>query len=61
MITVEESIYLLSSDLTSEFYLPQDYLCIPQIQDGLHNYNWMIIPSLSPGWVLLRRRIVYQD
>lgn len=61
MITVQESIYLLSSGLTSEIYLPEEYLMIYDVQQVAQQYNWAILPSVAKGWVLLRRRIIFQD
>lgn len=61
MITVQESLYLLTTGFTSELYLPEDYLMITDIQYAIQQYNWMIIPSVAPGWVLIRRRLIIQD
>lgn len=61
MISVEESLYLLQSSLVSELYLPVSYLSIPDIDHVLRQYNWMILPSEAEGWVVVRKRIVYQD
>lgn len=61
MITVEESLYLLQSSLVSELYLPVSYLSIPDIDHTLRHLNWMIIASEVEGWVVARKRIVYQD
>lgn len=61
MITVQESIYLLSSGLTSEIYLPEEYLTIYDVQLVAQQYNWTIVPSVAQGWILLRRRMVFQD
>lgn len=61
MITVEESLYLLQSNLVSELYLPIFYLSIPAIDDTLRQFNWMVLASEVEGWVMVRKRIVYQD
>lgn len=61
MITIEEAIHLLSSDLVSGMYLPETYLSIPEIDHALRMFNWMIRPSELQGWVILQRRAIYQD
>jgi len=61
MISVEESLYLLQSNLVSEFYLPVSYLSVPDIDHALRQFNWMILSSEADGWVMVRKRIVYQD
>ena len=61
MITIEESIHLLTSDLVSVMYLPETYLSIPDIDHAIRTFNWMIIPSELQGWVIARRRVIYQD
>ena len=61
MISVEESLYLLQSTLVSELYLPVSYLSIPDIDHRLHHFNWMVLASEVQGWVIVRKRIVYQD
>lgn len=61
MITVEECIRLLSSDWVSGFYVPQSYLTIDTISYLIHEYNWIILPSEIAGWIMIRRRIAYQD
>ena len=61
MITVEESLYLLQSNLVSELYLPVSYLYVPEIDHALRQLNWMIFASEVEGWVMARKRIVYQD
>jgi len=61
MMSIEETIYLLTSGLVSEMYLPHSYLTIPDIDHILRNDNWMIIPSAIDGWMIVRRRVVYQD
>jgi len=61
MITIEESIYLLTSDLVSGMYLPETYLSIPEIDHAIRMFNWMIRPSEIQGWVILQRRVIYQD
>ena len=61
MISVEESLYLLQSNLVSEFYLPVSYLSVPDIDHTLRQFNWMILSSEADGWVMVRKRIVYQD
>lgn len=61
MITIDEAIYLLSSDFVSELYLPHHYLSVEHIQHLLQRHNWMIIPSIMEGWFIIRKRIIYQD
>jgi hypothetical protein len=61
MISVEESLYLLHSTLVSELYLPVSYLSIPDIDHTIRQYNWMVLSSEVEGWVIVRKRIVYQD
>jgi hypothetical protein len=61
MISVEESLYLLQSALVSELYLPISYLSVPDIDHALRQLNWMIFASEVEGWVVARKRIVYQD
>ena len=61
MITIDEAIHLLSSDLVSGMYLPETYLSIPEIDHVLRMFNWMIRPSELQGWVILQRRVIYQD
>ena len=61
MISIEESLYLLHSSLVSEMYLPVSYLSIPDIDHALRQYNWMILTSEVEGWVMIRKRIIYQD
>jgi hypothetical protein len=61
MISVEESLYLLQSTLVSELYLPLSYLSIPDIDHALRHFNWMVLSSEVEGWVMVRKRIVYQD
>ena len=61
MITVEESLYLLQSNLVSELYLPVSYLSVPDIDHALRQLNWMILASEVEGWVMVRKRFVYQD
>jgi len=61
MISVEESLYLLQSNLVSELYLPISYLSVPDIDHALRQFNWMILSSEVEGWVVVRKRIVYQD
>ena len=61
MISVEESLYLLQSSLVSELYLPISYLSVPDIDHALRQLNWMIFASEVEGWVVARKRIVYQD
>jgi hypothetical protein len=61
MITIEESIHLLTSDLVSGMYLPETYLSIPEIDHSIRTFNWMIRPSELQGWVILQRRVIYQD
>ena len=61
MITIEEAIYLLNSDLVSEMYLPHTYLSAPDVDRLIQIHNWMILPSEIQGWILLRKRRVFQD
>lgn len=61
MISVEESLYLLQSTLVSELYLPVSYLSILDIDRVLHHFNWTVLASEVQGWVIVRKRIVYQD
>ena len=61
MITVEESLYLLQSNLVSELYLPVSYLYVPDIDHVLRQFNWMVLASEVEGWVMVRKRIIYQD
>jgi len=61
MISVEESLYLLHSTLVSELYLPVSYLFIPDIDHVIHQFNWMVLSSEVEGWVVVRKRIIYQD
>ena len=61
MISVEESLYLLHSTLVSELYLPVSYLSIPDIDHVLRQLNWMVLSSEVEGWVVVRKRIIYQD
>ena len=61
MISVEESLYLLQSALVSELYLPISYLSVPDIDHVLRHFNWMVLSSEVEGWVVVRKRIVYQD
>ena len=61
MISVEESLYLLHSTLVSELYLPVSYLSIPDIDHTIRQFNWMVLPSEVEGWVIVRKRIIYQD
>ena len=61
MISVEECCHLLTLDLVSEFYVPESYLSVPELYDLLRAYNWMVFASEVPGWVCVRRRMIYQD
>jgi len=61
MISVEESLYLLHSTLVSELYLPVSYLSIPDIDHVIRQFNWMVLSSEVEGWVVVRKRIIYQD
>ena len=61
MISVEESLYLLHSTLVSELYLPVSYLSIPDIDHTIRQFNWMVLSSEVEGWVIVRKRIIYQD
>ena len=61
MITIEESIYLLTSDLVSGMYLFETYLSVPEIDHAIRMFNWMIRPSEIQGWVILQRRVICQD
>jgi len=61
MLSIEEAIYLLTSGLVSEMYLPHSYLSIEQIHHILYYQNWMITDSTMNGWVIVRKRIIYQD
>ena len=61
MITVDEVIYLLSSGLVSEMYVPNLYLTIDAVHYHLHHHNWMVQASEMEGWSRVRKRIIYQD
>lgn len=61
MFTIEECVYLLASGLVSEMYVPEEYLHDPHVLDAMHRFLWMTIPSHLVGWVVVRRRVVYQD
>jgi hypothetical protein len=61
MVTIEEAIQLLANNFVSEMYLPEYYLTVPNIQEIVHHNNWMVLPSVVPGWILLRKRLIYQD
>jgi hypothetical protein len=61
MITIDQAIHILSHYLVSEFYLPEEYWYIPDIQHLIQQHNWNMIPSEARGWVMLRKRMVYQD
>ena len=61
MITINETLHLLMSDLVSEMYIPSDYMRVPEIQHMIHIHNWSIIPSEIREWVMVRKRRIYQD
>jgi len=61
MITVDEVIYLLTSGLVSEMYVPHSYLSIEIVHYLLQQHNWMVQISEMEGWVRVRKRIIYQD
>jgi len=61
MITIDETVYLLSSGLVSEMYVPVYYLSIDIVQYLLQHHNWLIQASEMEGWVRVRKRIIYQD
>lgn len=61
MISVEECCHLLTMNLVSEFYLPESYLLIPELDHLIRLHNWMVFASEVAGWVHVRRRMIYQD
>ena len=53
--------HLLTCGLVTELYIPTPYLYEPHVDEALRNHMWFVIPSLQEGWVVVRRRILYQD
>ena len=61
MLTVDESIKLMTSGWVEELYIPQSYLDFSDVIYVIQQFNWTIITSEMQGWVRLRRRLIYQD
>jgi hypothetical protein len=61
MLTVDESIRLMTSGWVEEIHIPESYLEFSDVIDVIQRYHWMFIVSNTPGWVCLRRRIGYRD
>lgn len=61
MLTVDESIRLMTSGWVEELYIPESYLEFSDVIAVIQQYNWMTLASQAPGWVCLRRRRIYQD
>jgi hypothetical protein len=61
MLTVDESIRLMSSGWVEEIHIPESYLEFSDVLHVIQHYRWMFIASQSPGWVCLRRHVGYHD
>ena len=61
MITLEQSLHLLINKFVSSFYLPEEQLNNPYVDEAIRQNMWAIFPSTQAGWVIARRRVVYQD
>jgi len=61
MFTVEECVHLLTCGLVSELYIPAPYLHDPYVDEALRYHMWFVVPSMQEGWVVVRRRILFQD
>jgi hypothetical protein len=58
---VEQSLHLLTNKFVSSFYMPEEHLNDPYVDEAIRQNMWAIFQSTQAGWVIVRRRVVYQD
>jgi hypothetical protein len=53
--------FQLTSGLINETAIPTQYLQIPEINEIIIRYNWIIRGSVVPGWTTLVRHVNYSS
>ena len=60
MDSLPQYINALRSGLINKIDIPTMALHHPEVQFIIHN-NWMVMPSQIPGWVTLKKVVVYNN
>lgn len=53
--------FQLTSGLVNETVIPAEYFNIPEINNAIIQYNWIIKNYYVPGWITLVRYINYSS
>jgi hypothetical protein len=61
MSSIESLMFQLTSGLINETAIPTQYLQIPEINEIIIRYNWIIRGSVVPGWTTLVRHVNYSS
>lgn len=61
MSSFQSIMFQLTSGFVTETAIPTDYINIPEINNAIVKYNWILRESYIPGWITLARFINYSS